>query len=94
MFAAYLVFLIEINHLGDDEEIVIILLHLWTLAGVEHVFQGQGMQIKTFPEDAQNAQVAQAVDVDPGNKLIVEMREEFITSRRSSVPQDSQVHTR
>ena len=80
MLAAYLLVLIEIKHFRDDEEIVIILFHLRTLARVEHVFQGQRVQIETLPEDAQNAQVTQAVDVDPGDKLIAEMREELITA--------------
>src|SRR4029434_6036123 len=70
--------LVEIKHFRDDEEIVIILFHFWTLVRVEHVFQGQRVQIETLPEDAQNAQVTQAVDIDPGDKLIVEMREELI----------------
>ena len=80
MLAAYLLVLVEINHLGDDEEIVIILFHLRALAGVEHVFQGQRVQIETLPEDAQDAQVTQAIDVDPGDKLIAEMREELVTA--------------
>src|SRR5262245_16914006 len=67
LLAANLLIFFEIKHLRDDEKIVIILFHFWTLVGIEHVFQGQRVQIETLPEDTENAQVAQAIDVDPGD---------------------------
>ena len=70
-------FLIEIKHLRDDEEVIAVLLDLRALAGIEHIFQCQRMQVKPFAEHAENFDVAEPVDIDPGDQFIVEMRKKF-----------------
>ena len=61
----------------DDEEIVVVLLNLRPLCGVEDVFERERMQIETRTERAQDFDVPQPIDVDPGHALIIEMRNQF-----------------
>src|SRR3954471_5696860 len=67
----------EINHLGDDEKIVVVLFNLWALTGVDHVFQGQRVEIKTLSQNAEDAQVTQAIDINPSDKLVIKVAKKF-----------------
>ena len=73
--------IVEIKHLDDDEEVTVILLELGALAGREHIFERERMEIKTRTERAQNIDVAQPVDVDPGDAIVIEVRKELVLVR-------------
>ncbi len=50
LFAAHLLFLIQVEHLRDDEEVAVILLHLGALAGRENVFERERMKVELRSE--------------------------------------------
>src|SRR4051794_28730438 len=77
LLAAHDLTAIEVKHVSDEEKVVVVLLNLWALEGIENVFQGQRVQIKLRTEGAQDPDIAEAVDVDPGNALVVEMRQKL-----------------
>ena len=79
LFGAYIFVVLEINHFGEEEEIVVILFDLWALVGIEHVFQGERVQVEALTQDAQDTEVAQAIDVNPGHELVIEMPEKLVT---------------
>ena len=78
LLAAHLFLGIEIKHLRDDEEVLVVLLHLGPLASREHVFERERMNVELRPERAENVDVPQPVDVDPADALVVEVRQEFL----------------
>src|SRR5687767_2321099 len=64
LLAAHLFFGIQIKHLRDDEEVIVVLLHLGPLASREHVFERERMEVKLLSERAENVDIPQPVDVD------------------------------
>src|SRR5207237_7274616 len=78
LFATHLLRLIQVEHLHDDKQVVVVLLDLRTLAGGKHIFQRERREIETRSEGAKNVDVAESVDVDPSHALIVQMRKEFL----------------
>ena len=73
LLAAHYFPVIEVKHVRDDEKIVVVLLDLRPLRGIEDVFERERMQIETRTERAQDFDVPQPIDVDPGHALIIEM---------------------
>src|SRR3982751_9526 len=72
LFAAHLASLVAVNHVGDDEKVIIVLLDLRALAGVQNVFERERVKIELRTQNPQDFNVPQPVDVDPGDALIVE----------------------
>jgi hypothetical protein len=71
--AAHLLLRIQVKHLRNDEEIVIVLLGLRALPGLKHILERKRMQMESFPKHAQHIEIAQPVDVDPGHSFVVEV---------------------
>ena len=71
LLAAHLQFGVAIDHLRDDEEVLFVRLHLRSLAGVERVLEGEGMEPVFFPERLENLRVAQPLDVEPADAAVV-----------------------
>src|ERR1043166_1253068 len=53
LLAAHSLLRIQVKHLRNDEEIVIVLLGLRSLPGLEHILERKRMQMESFPEHAQ-----------------------------------------
>ena len=54
-----------IDHFTNDEIVIGVVFDLWPLRGIEHILQGQRMDIELLPEFAQQLDIAQAVHVYP-----------------------------
>ena len=54
------------------------MLDLWTLPGVEYVFESKRMKVESPSEKAQHVDVVEPIDVDPGDAIIIEMFEKFV----------------
>src|SRR5678815_3992675 len=63
LFAAHLFVHVVINHLDDDEEVRLVRLRLRTLAGIEHIFQGEWMQLKSIAKQPERFDITEAIDV-------------------------------
>src|SRR5689334_11360431 len=71
----------QVDHLCDDKKIVIVLFDLGSLGRLQHIFERQGMEIEPFPENPEDAEVTESIDIDPGHQLIIQMLEELIATR-------------
>src|SRR4029077_10762371 len=56
-----------VSHLQDDEKLLLILVDVWSLAGIEHIFQRERMNSEMFAQFLQGPDVTQAADVDPAH---------------------------
>ena len=66
-----------IDHLRDDEQIFGKGLGFRPLAGVEDVFERERVEVELFADGLERLDVAEAVDVDPGDSAAMELRAEF-----------------
>jgi hypothetical protein len=73
LLAAHLALRIQVKHLRNDEEIVIVLLGIRSLPGLKHIFERERMQMESFPKHAQHIEIAQPDDVDPGHSFFIEV---------------------
>ena len=60
------------GHVRDDEQVVVVLLGLRTLVCVDHIFQGQRMEVEQFTDRLDRFGVAESLDVDPGDGRLAE----------------------
>ena len=64
--------LAPLDHPHHDEQRLIVLVHLRPLVRVHHVLQRQRMQMKQLPQLADHVQVAEAIHVDPRDRILAE----------------------
>ena len=73
-----LVFLAEIDHLADDEEVVCEVLDFRTLRRVQDILEREGMDVKMVAQLVQDIEVPKAVDIDPVDLVRIQLGEQLV----------------
>ena len=60
--------IVEAGHPQDDEQMLLVGLHLRALIGVDNVGEHQGMQPEVLADGSHDLEVAEPLDVDPGDR--------------------------
>ena len=74
LLAAHAAVFVIVNHVHDDEEMVVVGFHFRALTHVEHVFQRERMEAVFFADRFQHFHVAEPVHVEPPDFAVVELR--------------------
>ena len=60
------------QHAGDDKQSASVLLDFGALVVIHHVFERQRMQAENLPQPGHDLGIAQPLDVDPGDRVLLD----------------------